>query len=378
MEPVTHVLTGACLARCGLNRRAAYATAGMAVAAEFPDIDTVSSLGGPVTGFQHHRGITHTFLGVPFEAAFLLGVFWLLHRVRVRRVASPSAKPLTLAPVAWPRLYLFLCLALCSHLLLDFTNNYGVRPFFPVDPHWYAASIVFIFDPLIFLLLVGALTLPAVLGLVGREISGTRQPFRGALAARVALLLVAGLWTLRAMEHTRAVALAGKQTLRAPSPQQPAAEPGAGQPGGEPADEAVRPLLRSRASLASPDPFNPFQWYTATDFGPAYQLATVNARNGSVTPGQILNKPQPGPTLHRAEASQIGQVYMDWSPMPWITVEQESARASSNSEVRFHDVRFMGENRWLQRGGEPPLTGFVWLSPQGDVLTQGLDGKAQP
>ena len=44
MEPVTHLLTGACLARTGFHRRVAYATAAMTVAAEFPDIDTVWSL----------------------------------------------------------------------------------------------------------------------------------------------------------------------------------------------------------------------------------------------------------------------------------------------------------------------------------------------
>ena len=37
MEPVTHVLTGACLARaCGFNRKARYATLAMAIAAEIP------------------------------------------------------------------------------------------------------------------------------------------------------------------------------------------------------------------------------------------------------------------------------------------------------------------------------------------------------
>ena len=34
MEPVTHFLTGACLARTGFNRRTAYATLAMTLAAE--------------------------------------------------------------------------------------------------------------------------------------------------------------------------------------------------------------------------------------------------------------------------------------------------------------------------------------------------------
>src|SRR5579875_3421811 len=93
MEPVTHVLTGACLSRAGLNRRAAYATLTMAIAAEFPDVDTLWSLQGPVAGFQHHRGITHTFLGLPVEAAIVVGLVYLFHSIRVSRAKSPSRRP---------------------------------------------------------------------------------------------------------------------------------------------------------------------------------------------------------------------------------------------------------------------------------------------
>ena len=32
-------------------------------------------------------------------------------------------------------------------LLLDWTNNYGLRPFFPFNPRWYAGSFVFIAEP---------------------------------------------------------------------------------------------------------------------------------------------------------------------------------------------------------------------------------------
>src|ERR1700755_1854060 len=80
MDPVTHFLTGACLARAGFNRKAAYATLAMTLAAEAPDLDTLWSVGGPVAAFQHHRGITHTFLGLPFEGLAVVGAVWLVHR----------------------------------------------------------------------------------------------------------------------------------------------------------------------------------------------------------------------------------------------------------------------------------------------------------
>src|SRR5271170_7327918 len=82
MEPITHLMTGAVLARTGFNRKAAYATLAMTIAAEAPDLDTLWSIDGPIAAFQHHRGITHTFVGLPFEAAVIVGGFWLFHRWR--------------------------------------------------------------------------------------------------------------------------------------------------------------------------------------------------------------------------------------------------------------------------------------------------------
>src|SRR5664279_3201198 len=87
MEPVTHFLAGACLARAGFNRKAAYATLAMTLAAEAPDLDTLWAVDGPVATFQHHRGITHTFIGLPFEGLVVIGAVWLLHRWRLRRAA---------------------------------------------------------------------------------------------------------------------------------------------------------------------------------------------------------------------------------------------------------------------------------------------------
>ena len=66
MEPVTHLLAGACLGRAGLNRKTGLATLTLVLAAEAPDLDVVAYFGGSVSGMAHHRGITHTLLGSPF------------------------------------------------------------------------------------------------------------------------------------------------------------------------------------------------------------------------------------------------------------------------------------------------------------------------
>src|SRR5690349_24763949 len=90
MDPVTHFLTGAVLSRAGFNRKAAYATLAMTLAAEAPDLDTVWSVRGPIAAFQHHRGITHTLLGVPFDGLVVVGFVWLVHRWRLRRLHSEA------------------------------------------------------------------------------------------------------------------------------------------------------------------------------------------------------------------------------------------------------------------------------------------------
>ena len=57
------------MGRSGFNRKTALATVTMVLAAEAADIDVVWALKGSVAGLQHHRGITHSFVGVPFIAA---------------------------------------------------------------------------------------------------------------------------------------------------------------------------------------------------------------------------------------------------------------------------------------------------------------------
>jgi inner membrane protein len=383
MEPVTHILTGACLSRAGLNSRAAYTTLTMAVAAEFPDIDTLWSLRGPVASFQHHRGITHTFIALPVEAGLIVAAVYALHRFRVHQAArAPAAEagakqqPLTYAPLRWGLLYGFALLALLSHLLLDYSNNYGLRPFFPFNPRWYAGSFVFIFDPLTFFLLALALIMPSLFSLVNSEVGARRQRFRGRGWAAASLLCIVALWCLRAVEHARAEQLAAAQSMAVFHP--------------EAAPDAPREFAQPLRVLANPDPFSPFRWHVVSDFGSFYQLAEVNLLNGSLTTAQDIHpKPEPTPALLAAEASPLGRVYMDWSPMPLLTVslpgdptratanDADDPAAAASTIVTFRDPRFIIDVPLLRSRPNPPLTGTVELDPQDRVLRQTMDGAIQ-
>ena len=356
MEPVTHILTGACLARTGLNRKAAYTTLVMAVAAEFPDVDTLWSLRGPVVSFQHHRGITHTLLGIPFEAALLVMGAYGLHRWRERRAGS-GQRAFTAAPPRWDVLYGFAMLALLSHLWLDYTNNYGLRPFFPFNPRWYAASITFIFDPAMFLLLLGALVLPPLFRLIGAEVGARGQTFAPRGWAAGALLGVCALWAWRAVEHSRAEQMAMAESFAAPAPAIPGRVPDEGP---LPAPPPPRILQPQRVNV-SPDPINPFRWYSTIDFGPLYQLGSVDLRTGTLASRpQTEEKPRPGAEL--LAAAPAGGSAED-TPLA--------------ATVTFRDPRFLGDMPWLRLGARAPLTGVVDLDAQGNVLRQTFDGKVQ-
>jgi inner membrane protein len=345
MEPVTHILTGAILGRTGFNRRAAYATLAMAVAAEFPDIDTLWSFAGPIPALQHHRGITHTFLGIPFEAALITGAFYLLHRLRKRP---------TKAPPNWRFLYLATLIALLSHLFLDWTNNYGLRPFFPFDPHWYAGSFVFIFEPILFALLLIGLLAPALFGLINSEIGAHKAAFRGRGWAIAALLGASALWGFRFYEHDRSLQLAATADA---------------------APQATR-------LFSSPSPGDPFTWHIVADTPGFDQLYTLDTRTEHFAPSNpedTLYKAAPTVSTLIAKRSPLGEVYLDWSQYP--LVDQGTTAPDGLIPVTFRDARFL-YSTFLSNGlRKPPLSGAVFIDLAGDrdhrVDHMELDGRIQ-
>jgi inner membrane protein len=374
MEPVTHLLTGACLARAGFNRKAAYATVAMTLAAETPDIDTLWSVRGPVAAFQHHRGITHTFIALPVEALAVVGVIWLIHRWRVHSLAvRPTAMPdrpgaddppHTAAPLRWGLLYAFVLIALLSHILLDWTNNYGVRPFFPFNPHWYQGSFVFIFEPIMFLALLLGFIAPALFGLVGSEIGVRKSRFHGRGWAIFALGIVVALWGLRWFEHDNAVQLATSANY--------------GLPGSSPAQ-----VLRV---TASPYPTNPYRWHTVADTPGFYQIARVDTLRSIVDtkPEQdLINKPHTSAATEAADRSWLGRVYLDWSSWPLVTdigpatPDDAPPGATDWTAVSFRDLRFQYDTFLSSGSTQPPLSATAYVDGSGKVVQMQLGKNVQ-
>lgn len=223
MDNLTHTLIGALLGETvarttrsdprGLpgevRRNLLVATA--AVGSNLPDIDVLYSfIGAKVNYLLQHRGHSHTIMGAVLLATAAFAIArWRLHR----RDHAPSSGDLRwLAGV--------FAITPLLHIGMDFTNNYGVHPFWPLSNRWLYGDAVFIAEPLlwaacaplVFTFRTGlasfivALVLAIGIGLA--LFSGlVPQP------AAVALIVVIAAMLLLGLRATPQVALAGGVVL---------------------------------------------------------------------------------------------------------------------------------------------------------------------
>jgi len=112
----------------------------LAVGGNLPDADVLYTVAGTTGDYLlHHRGHTHTLIGALGGSVLLYLAVRLWWRYRGIRPGRADTWLLVGLSLAGPLL----------HLALDFTNNYGIHPFWPVDNHWYYGDAVFIVEPLL-------------------------------------------------------------------------------------------------------------------------------------------------------------------------------------------------------------------------------------
>jgi inner membrane protein len=329
------------MGRAGLNRKTALATATLTLAAEAPDLDILGRFGGSTFGFNHHRGFTHSFLGIPLVAAVVVGFIYLFWRMRGRKTRNPNLPP------RWGLLFAYACLAGLSHILLDFTNNYGIRPFWPFSERWYSADLVFIVDPVLLLVLTLGLIVPVFFSLINEEIGARNKgpggfPLpQGRIAATLALVLVFAYWGFREYEHDRAVA-----ALEARNYQEA---------------DALR-------VSAYPYWVNPFRWYGVIETTNFFGTMDVNSLAPEVDPDgemRIHYKPEETTVTLAAKKTYLGRVYLSWAQYP-ITETEPLANDPANSNraayvVRFRDLRYDYPGR-MGRTSRGTLGGTVILT----------------
>lgn len=219
------------------------------MAAEMPDLDVFLG-GGPMAGYQYHRGLSHAFITAPAVALVASSVVSLLWR-----------------KARFGTVYLWSLLSvLVAHLVNDLMTGWGTRVLLP----WSEARLASDWVPIVDLLY----TLPLLLGVL---LAYRRPLLRGKAIAGVLLYLLVYTCGYRAAAHT----LVERATREAYA-----------------AEEVQRLQV-------SPDMLNPLAWQFTVDLGDrfeqgrAYPFGAVRAAQITVKtpPDQVTRALQQAPEL---------------------------------------------------------------------------------
>lgn len=304
MDNLTHTLTGLMLSRAGINRWCPRATAILLISSNFPDIDAVYSYGGSLDYLDHHRGITHALLAVPVLAALAAVIV---------RVAGRRRLP-------WARAVIAGCAGVLSHLLLDFTNTYGVRLLLPFSSEWLRLDITNVVDLWIWALLTLCVAGPLLSRLVSSEIGA--KPGTGRGAAIFALLALSCYEGGRYLIHQRAVNVLESYNYAGSAP---------------------------RRVGAFPDFANPFSWNTVVETPKAALIQRINLLQPyDPAGGAPFYYPRQTEALEAARRTDVFQRYLRFAQFPFWQVSPV-AQPEGGVRVEAMDLRF----------GTPPAPRFV-------------------
>jgi inner membrane protein len=290
MDNVTHSLVGLMLGRAwGKN------AAMMVVAANFPDIDIVSWAGGSLTYIEAHRGIAHSLIAAPILALIAM----LLFRNR-----------------SW-QAYLVCLVGVMSHLLLDWTNTYGIRMLLPFSGRWLHLDTVDVVDPWILLAFLLAVAAPALAGLVSSEIGAKKSSGAKRGWAWVALVFLMAYEGGRFAAHERVLAVMGARLYNG---------------------------KQANRISAIPNRWTPFQWRGVAE-GDGYVVDVAVDLNTEFDPseGRI---DYTSPVNEAAMKTRPFEVFSKFDQLPFWKVEK---LADGTTEAQLIDLRF----------GTPERPGFV-------------------
>jgi inner membrane protein len=338
------------MGRAGFNRKSALATLTMVLAAEAADADVLWEFKGSIAALQHHRGITHSFVGAPFVAAAVVVCVYLCRQLKLRlrppRARSPEAS--ALLPIRWGYLYFCAVLAALSHLLLDYTTAYGIRLFEPFNLRWYSWDLVYIIEPVMLLALFAGLVLPSLAGLINEEIGARSKGPRGRTGAIFALVCLMIICGVRDYQHRRALAAMNSFLYHGAAP------------------------LRL---AAYPYMINPFRWHGVVETSDFFETVPVNSLAPDVddSRGLLFYKPPESDASRAAKSSYLGQVYLDWAVFPFVEVQTFQGE-NSGYLAEFKDLRYT----YPESRGRTLLGGYVVLSSDLRVLEQGMNTSRSP
>ena len=181
MDTVTHGIVGSLIAKGYFSEKhGRVATFAATLGAIFPDVDVVREAFSqdPLAVVRFHRGITHSWIAMPFFAMFYA---WLTHWIARRRgIETPS----------WGILSVIYGVAIASHIALDGMTSFGTRMWDPVSQNRVAWDFLFIID----FVFTAIVLLPQIVAWIQRDRNKALP--RAALSWIAFTLATAGVWFL--------------------------------------------------------------------------------------------------------------------------------------------------------------------------------------
>jgi inner membrane protein len=379
VENLTHSLVGATLAELALppgatpaQRRTFFLTG--IIAANLPDADLVYTgiTPDPLGYLLHHRGHTHTVVGLVVQA-LLVGAVFLLPALR-QHVGGLRR-----------RLEALVALALASHLLLDSWNSYGVHPFWPLDSRWYYLDSIYILEPWLWLILGTAVVLNT------RNARG-RVGLGLLLVALPVALVAMGMAPVATLPALVVAAAAFGRLLWRSSPHRPASTALVGTASYVVLMIGVHAHVERRAVAAlpavvrgpvldmvlSPQPANPLCWsaFAITTNGGAgvfhMTRGTIAALGAAGCPDQHAAAAWDAP-VSQSLAQLRDRVDRDC----WVRAWMQFGRAPQLDDRAISDLRYGGSGRanfsamplrTLPEGASCPRNLTRWGMPRADLL----------
>jgi len=303
------------LARAGLEKTTVRGTAMMVLAANAPDADAFVWLTGTMRYIEYHRTYTHSLVFLPLVA--------LLPMLLVRAKFSI-------------RSYLAAIIGVLSHLLLDWTNAYGIPLALPFSYHRFRLDINNIVDVWILAILLIAVVATALARLVSSEIGERNSTAPRRAWGWAALAAVLAFEGLRVVTHARAIAVMSARLYEGAPPQR---------------------------VTALPNGVTPFTWRGVIE-GPGFVVIAPVDLLAEYDPraGRLYRAPAPVPGMDAALRTHPFQVFSRWSQVPFWRVTP----VGDDVRLDLIDLRF----------GTPESPGFAGVSAlvdrMGNVLRSGF------
>ncbi|MEO5926692.1 MAG: metal-dependent hydrolase [Bryobacteraceae bacterium] len=298
MDNLTHSLVGLMMSRCGLdslgkNKDAKGTAVMLMLAANAPDIDAYPFFTNALDYLEIHRGYTHALVFAPIVALLPMAIVKGVTKTR------PSL-------IAW----ISCTLAVLSHLLLDWTNVYGIRLLLPFSDRWLRLDITNVVDPFIWIILAVALAIPSLLGLVSSTIGAKKTSGVTRAWAWIALLMLGGYEYMRWNSHAKATG-------------------------------ALNSLLYmdepAQAVYAFPDSFGTLQWRGVVEGEKfVYEIPVDFSGNFTMRNAKLDYKIGHAPTVDAAKETHTFQVFESFNQVPFWRINP----MVDVTEVVLLDLRF--------------------------------------